>query len=72
MDSGIECILSKFANNTELCGTVNTLEGRDAILRDLDRLERTTFRLYTWSYNENNCLATPAQENSGELSSMVN
>ncbi|GAB0176841.1 triadin [Grus japonensis] len=40
MDSEIECTLSKFANNTKLCGTVNMLEGRDAIQRDLDRLDR--------------------------------
>ncbi|GAB0209517.1 cAMP-dependent protein kinase inhibitor alpha [Grus japonensis] len=40
MDSRIECTLSKFANTTKLCGAVNTLEGRDAIHRDLDRLER--------------------------------
>ncbi|PKU39104.1 pol- hypothetical protein [Limosa lapponica baueri] len=40
MDSGIECDLSKFANDTKLCGMVNMLEGRDAIQRDLDRLER--------------------------------
>ncbi|GAB0193755.1 cAMP-dependent protein kinase inhibitor alpha [Grus japonensis] len=40
MDSGIECALSKFTDDTKLCGEVNTLEGRDAIQRDLDRFER--------------------------------
>ncbi|KAF4799510.1 hypothetical protein TURU_054331 [Turdus rufiventris] len=40
MDSGIEETLSKFANNTEVCGVIVMLEGRNGIQRDLDRLER--------------------------------
>ncbi|GAB0181661.1 hypothetical protein GRJ2_000631400 [Grus japonensis] len=40
MDNGIECTLSKFANDTKLCGVVNMLEERDVIQRDLNRLER--------------------------------
>jgi len=40
MDSGIECTFRNFASDTKLCGAVDILEGRDAIQRDLDRLER--------------------------------
>lgn len=40
MDSGIEYTLSKSADSTKLCGVVDMLDEKDAILKDLNRLER--------------------------------
>ncbi|GAB0203489.1 mitochondrial enolase superfamily member 1 [Grus japonensis] len=54
MDSGIECTLTKFANDTKLCGVLDMLEGRDAIQRDLHRLERWA-RANDMKFNKAKC-----------------
>jgi len=40
IDSGIECTLSKFTDDTKRSGVVDTIEGRDTIHRDLHMLQK--------------------------------
>ena len=46
LDTELEGILSKFADDKKLGGTVESLEGREALHRDMCKLERWAFNNY--------------------------
>ncbi|KAK4811903.1 hypothetical protein QYF61_017427, partial [Mycteria americana] len=54
LDTGFEHTLNKCANNTELGGAVDSLKGREALQRDLDRLGLWAITSCT-KFNKNKC-----------------
>ena len=54
IDSGVECTLSKFADDIKLWRAVNAPEGQDAIQRDKDRLDLWD-QVNLMRFNESKC-----------------
>ncbi|KAK4819782.1 LOW QUALITY PROTEIN: hypothetical protein QYF61_011382 [Mycteria americana] len=54
LDAGVECAISKFADDTKLGGAVDSLKGQEALQRNLNRLEHWTI-ISGMKFNKNKC-----------------
>ncbi|KAK4827722.1 hypothetical protein QYF61_021022 [Mycteria americana] len=54
LDAGVECTISKYADDAKLGGAVESLEGQEALQRDLDRLEHWVM-INRMQFNKSKC-----------------